>query len=146
MAAARFCSECGARLKVKRTSNLPFRSFCPECSPRVNRIRLLLLALPILCVAIGFAIGSYTTTREPFYFIGTPIDTGVNRVRSSSDNNGNPSSGGNATLRPPEQRAISPGAVGSFCGAQTRSGKPCRRKVKGGGYCWQHRGGSSTAK
>jgi len=25
------------------------------------------------------------------------------------------------------------------CGARTKSGKACRRKVKGGGYCYQHR-------
>jgi hypothetical protein len=27
-----------------------------------------------------------------------------------------------------------------ICGAPTKSGKPCRRRVKGGGRCWQHRG------
>lgn len=27
-----------------------------------------------------------------------------------------------------------------FCGAKTRKGRPCSRKVKGGGRCWQHQG------
>ena len=27
-----------------------------------------------------------------------------------------------------------------FCGAQTKKGSPCSRKVKGGGRCWQHSG------
>lgn len=27
-----------------------------------------------------------------------------------------------------------------FCGAQTKKGTPCTRKVKGGGRCWQHLG------
>ena len=27
-----------------------------------------------------------------------------------------------------------------FCGAQTKKGMPCSRKVKGGGRCWQHSG------
>lgn len=27
-----------------------------------------------------------------------------------------------------------------FCGAQTKKGSPCSRKVKGGGRCWQHLG------
>ena len=26
----------------------------------------------------------------------------------------------------------------SLCGAKTKSGKRCKRKVKGGGYCYQH--------
>lgn len=27
-----------------------------------------------------------------------------------------------------------------FCGAETKKGTPCSRKVKGGGRCWQHTG------
>ena len=27
----------------------------------------------------------------------------------------------------------------SLCGAKTKSGKSCKRKVKGGGYCYQHK-------
>jgi hypothetical protein len=27
-----------------------------------------------------------------------------------------------------------------FCGAQTKKGTPCSRRVKGGGRCWQHEG------
>jgi hypothetical protein len=146
MAAARFCSKCGARLKVKRTTTLPFRSFCQECSSSYHRIRLMLIAVPVFCVTIGFAIGHYTSAREPFYLIGTPVDLSAPRVPPSSNRNGDPSSGGNATLRQPEQLVISPSAPGSLCGAQTRSGKPCRRKVKGGGYCWQHRVGLPTTK
>ena len=26
-----------------------------------------------------------------------------------------------------------------FCGAQTKKGTPCSRRVKGGGRCWQHK-------
>lgn len=25
-----------------------------------------------------------------------------------------------------------------YCGARTKKGGSCRRKVRGGGYCWQH--------
>ncbi|HKG98652.1 MAG TPA: hypothetical protein VKA97_12595, partial [Pyrinomonadaceae bacterium] len=38
-----------------------------------------------------------------------------------------------------QQAAASSTAVEMVCGAPTKSGRPCRRKVKGGGYCWQHR-------
>ncbi|HEX9961513.1 MAG TPA: hypothetical protein VGB00_11305, partial [Pyrinomonadaceae bacterium] len=27
-----------------------------------------------------------------------------------------------------------------FCGAPTKKGTPCSRRVKGGGRCWQHAG------
>jgi hypothetical protein len=34
----------------------------------------------------------------------------------------------------------SPAEAVYFCGAQTKKGTPCSRKVKGGGRCWQHEG------
>ena len=30
--------------------------------------------------------------------------------------------------------------IAYFCGAQTKKGTPCSRRVKGGGRCWQHAG------
>jgi hypothetical protein len=146
MAAIGFCSECGERLKVKRVRRLPFSSFCLRCSPRFRRTRLILIAVPLLCAAIGFAIGHYTSAREPFYSIGTPVDLTANSVAPSGDNNRDHSSRGNATLTRPEQLVISPSAADTICGARTKSGKPCRRKVKGGGYCWQHRDRPSLKK
>ena len=137
MAAARFCSECGERLKVKRPRTLLLRSFCPHCSTRFRRIRLIFVVVPISCALIGFAAGHYTSAREPFYFIGTPVDLTANRVAPSADNNGDQSSRGNPTVPRPEPMSAS--SEDTICGARTKSGKPCKRKVKGGGYCWQHR-------
>ena len=137
MSAARFCSECGQQLKVKRDSSLPFRSFCARCSPRLKEARLMLIAGAALCAAIGFAIGHFTAGREPFYYIGTPVELSANNTAPS--------------LNPPhssrqiepslqsEQPVIGPAAGEGICGALTKSGKPCQRRVKGGGYCWQHR-------
>lgn len=138
--AARFCSECGERLKAGRFSSLPFRSFCAHCSPRFKRARLLLLAVGILCAMIGFVVGRYgTAPSEPFHLIGTPIESGATRVAPSSD-----AKAGRSSLEPQlperaERLVISPSTVDEICGARTKSGKPCQRKVKGGGYCWQHR-------
>jgi hypothetical protein len=144
MAAARFCSECGERLKLKRASITPFCSFCRHCSTPFRRIRLGLIAIPCICALIGFAFGRYTSSREPFYFIGSPVDLSASRVGPSAAGNNSLSSPGSAPLTQREQPVISSGAADSMCGAQTKSGKPCRRKVKGGGYCWQHRDKQST--
>ena len=143
MAAARFCSECGERLRVKRPGILPFRSFCPRCSPRFKRTRLMLIAIPFLCAAIGFAIGHYTSAPEPFYFIGTPVNLSANGVAPSADKDKNHPSRGSETPTQSDRLVISPSQAEAICGARTKSGKPCRRKVKGGGYCWQHRGGQT---
>lgn len=31
------------------------------------------------------------------------------------------------------------GSGSTYCGAPTKDGTPCKRKVSGGGYCWQHK-------
>jgi hypothetical protein len=86
---------------------------------------------------IGFAIGHYTSTREPFHFLGTPVElTASDKVPA---NNGDHSFVGTDSSRLPDHRVLSPGTAETICGARTKSGKPCQRKVKGGGYCWQHR-------
>ncbi len=39
-----------------------------------------------------------------------------------------------------EIKPAEPEAVVYFCGAQTKKGTPCTRRVKNGGRCWQHLG------
>lgn len=141
MPAARFCSQCGQRIKLKRVSPLPFDSFCARCAPRFERARLLLLAAPLLCAAIGYAAGHYTSAREPFHFIGTPLALSATPAEFSSRDDVRSSTEGRAAARPDQVLDV-PKAADGICGARTRSGKPCQRKVKGGGYCWQHRGKS----
>jgi len=138
MAAQRFCSECGERLKLKR-GPLRFWSFCSECAPRFRRTRLMWIAFPVLCSAIGFATGHYTSKPEPFYYIGTPIDSTQTRVAPAIEQRESEPSHRRSTSATTEAAAISSAGTESICGARTKSGKPCQRKVKGGGYCWQHR-------
>jgi hypothetical protein len=133
MRAVKFCSECGAQLKITRASILPFRSFCPRCLPRFRGARLMLIAALGFCAAGGYTLGRYTTPRQPFYLIGTPIDLNANRSQPSSNKNSVDS------FRQRENQATNTNTVESACGARTKSGRPCRRKVIGGGYCWQHR-------
>ena len=139
MAATRFCSECGGRFHAKRNTLLPFRSSCLHCSPGFRRGRLISLAVAVMCLTIGFAIGRYTTRREPFHFIGTPIELSASRITVPANDNFVRSSRENETRPRAEQLLIPPSAAEGICGAPTKSGKLCRRKVRGGGYCWQHR-------
>ena len=137
MRAAKFCSNCGERLKAERASALSSRSYCARCAPRFRATRLMIAAAFALCLTIGYGIGHYNAPRQPFYLIGTPVD---------SFKNGNEQSGataqansGESPAQGNEQAAASTERAAQMCGAPTKSGKPCRRKVAGGGYCWQHR-------
>jgi hypothetical protein len=144
MAAATFCSECGERLRSKGARVSALRPVCPRCSPPIRRARLTLIAIPLLCAASGFAIGRYTAAREPFYFIGTPIEISASGIAEPSDNNADRSSGASDTPTQTRQPFGSTSTAEAVCGARTRSGKACRRKVKGGGFCWQHRNKPGT--
>ncbi len=46
----------------------------------------------------------------------------------------------NTTLPQNQPSAVTASETIYFCGAQTKKGTPCTRRVKGGGRCWQHTG------
>jgi hypothetical protein len=98
--------------------------------------RLMLLAAAAACTVIGFALGHLTSTRERFLYIGTPVESSG---RKSSPDKGEDRSTSSTDSTQREQLVISSSAPEGICGARTKSGRPCQRKVKGGGYCWQHR-------
>ncbi len=138
MVATRFCSDCGEPVKEKRPPYLPFRSFCVRCSPAVNRGRVLFIAALLLAAVAGYSIGRLSAPARPFYLMGTLIDPQSAPGQAYKDDNAQ-TGDTRAPAQIKDQPSASPESVETLCGAATKSGKPCRRKVRGGGYCWQHR-------
>lgn len=136
MPIARFCSECGEQITSRRRGFFPERSFCSHCPPGFNTARLILVSFFVVCSGIAFAIGRYTSDRDSFQFIGSPIDTTSHRIAPAASSTGAASPRSTESTK---QLLIAPSTIETLCGARTKSGKPCQRKVKGGGYCWQHR-------
>lgn len=136
MTRSKFCPACGERLAAKRSFPFLIRA-CGNCASRFRRFRLLTACALAFCLSASFAIGRYTRQQKPFHFIGTPLDPGeIGPVPLGQiDRAGRPDE--------PAPEAISPvsAALDRPCGARTRSGRPCKRKVRGGGRCWQHRAG-----
>ena len=137
MPRANYCSDCGTALPAGRTSLLTMRAACVGCAPRLKRKRLLMVAGFALCLVISFVLGRNTTPRQPFYLLGTPIDpqasanpAGATRLPLEANT---PLADGPLPAEGPAN------AAAMICGAPTKSGKPCQRKVAGGGYCYQHR-------
>ncbi|MEK6302612.1 MAG: hypothetical protein AABO41_18020 [Acidobacteriota bacterium] len=139
MPRTRFCSACGEPIRKQRAAFPVFGLLCARCSPRFRRERALVIAAFCLCLAAGFAIARYTAPREPFYFIGTPVELNANKVAPPTG--GLPRTEANGPVFRAEQEKTSADSPRpeSICGAPTKSGRPCQRKVKDGGYCWQHR-------
>ncbi|MFL6215470.1 MAG: hypothetical protein ACJ74J_16435 [Blastocatellia bacterium] len=86
-----------------------------------------------LLIIFSFALGRYATTPRTVYLLGTPIEP-LATVEGSELSRASTSSIKHAA----EAASLTDETV-SVCGAPTKSGKPCQRKVKGGGYCYQHR-------
>ena len=90
----------------------------------------------VVSVSLDY-VGSGTDAMTLSIYRGSELITSVsgNRYRyvlltreSAEKGGGGISSSGGA----------SSGSGSSICGATTKDGTPCQRKVSGGGYCWQH--------
>ncbi|HYP29362.1 MAG TPA: hypothetical protein VE262_21810 [Blastocatellia bacterium] len=138
MTRAKFCPGCGERLAAKR-SFLRATHACDNCAEGSRRPRILAALTLISCLLASFAIGRYTAERRPFYFIGSPIDPHESGPAPLDRTDRADAAG---EQREPPQ-SISPPSPEreTRCGARTLSGRPCKRKVRGGGRCWQHRSG-----
>jgi hypothetical protein len=86
-----------------------------------------------LLLVAAFALGRVATPPRTVYLLGTPIEP----LASLPQGDAAPTTLSSAAHA---DHAISAtDETVSICGAPTKSGKPCQRKVKGGGYCYQHR-------
>jgi hypothetical protein len=119
------------------------RRFCAPCARRLRRRRFAApLALAAALAGAGFLLGraGRPTTMPP-----PPVERGALKLSPV------PASGGAAPeVRKPAprhgpdgsdaERPTEPDEVVSICGARTKKGTPCQRRVRGTGRCWQHRG------
>ena len=143
MRAANFCSECGERLQ-RLSWRVFFRgSLCAHCAQRLGRVGLSRLIIPIAAIAIvGFVIGRYMRPAPPPLIIqraaNSPLsDAPVNSndaPRLSKQNSVNANANTNVTVATVDDAVY-------ICGARTRKGTPCHRRVHTADErCFQHKG------
>ena len=135
-----FCAECGERLAPRGWRGWISRRFCGDCARRLGRNSL---AKPIAMISIvavsAFAVGRYLRPPPPPLVIQRAANS------SLSDLPVNPNDSARATNR---LNSANPAAVVSnaddpayICGARTKKGTPCHRRVHvEGDRCFQHKG------
>jgi hypothetical protein len=133
----KFCSQCGEKLKGRRLSLFLFTPFCAPCKKQTRWVRSGLAAILISLAAGSFLAGRATTPRPAFQFIGQPIELPNADHRAPDKPEASAAEGAQGV--PEKQASPSPNEALSLCGATTKAGRPCRRKVRGSGYCWQHK-------
>ncbi|MGA9997471.1 MAG: hypothetical protein WBP93_18775 [Pyrinomonadaceae bacterium] len=146
-----FCAECGNRIERLRWRLWTSRKFCPSCVRRFRKARIL---FPLIGAATLFSLGLATgravrPTAPPLTISRNQINAlaPVSPVKAAAQNGSNAvqtqtqgseqSYGPDGTLT---ERPTDPNEVVSICGARTKKGTPCQRRVRGTGRCWQHKG------
>ncbi len=133
----KFCSLCGEKIKPNRLGAFSFTAFCRSCKKQARYTRFALAAIFISLLVGGFFVGRATTPRQPFTFIGEPLDLQMAPNSQASEPTDAPAKNHEAsTVKPTpssEDEAL------AMCGAPTKAGRPCRRKVRDSGYCYQHK-------
>ncbi len=152
-----FCAECGARIERLRWRLWTSRRFCAMCDGQFRKAGIF---LPLLVLSaffwVGFGAGRGGRPAAPPLIIerreapahASLTEAGVAGVAQAGAENeradgrgkaaveaGDAAAGAAATERPTD-----PHEIVSICGARTKKGTPCSRRVRGVGRCWQHRG------
>jgi hypothetical protein len=146
-----FCAECGERIARLRWRVWTSRRFCAGCDRRFRRGRVVWpLAACAALVGAGFVGGRAMRPATPPLVIErsalksppppaqTPATGNKESAATSKSNAPAYGADGTATERPTEADEVV-----SMCGARTKKGTPCSRRVRGTGRCWQHRGKSA---
>jgi hypothetical protein len=133
-----FCCECGEPVQRPRRRVWTSRHFCHACAPRFRRTglkRALLLASALFLP--GFLLGRLLRPTPPPLVIERGAQTVAPLLPAPPKAQPRPAYGPDGTAN---ERPTEPEEVVYICGARTKKGTPCQRRVRGPGRCWQHRG------
>jgi hypothetical protein len=164
-----YCCNCGEKIERLNWSLTASRRFCEICQTDfVLKERLPQIFVGLMALIGIFGVGSYWRNSENQVNISSKqIAANTSNVSKTAPNQVSPSNlsatvrqtpptnniRSNTQIAPPIQSLANksvvrqtesvPVAVAEtlyYCGAATKKGTPCSRRVKGGGRCWQHQG------
>lgn len=137
----KFCAECSAKIIRLRWHFWTSRRFCGHCAPRFLKDQVTRAVIAGATVfLLGMALGQAARRTPPpivIQRVQNSIATAeAARAIGPAQVEGNSSSivnAGNTTSRTTTEEIY-------VCGARTRKGTPCTRRVHGPVRCWQHLG------
>ncbi len=148
-----FCAECGARVERARWRLWTSRRFCAQCARRFQRPQIFLaLIAGATLFGFGLVIGRFQRQSPPPLIVERvefPADPTASKdaAKPPEGKNGTDAAATNPKPEPvygPDgtatERPTEPNETIFICGARTQKGTPCRRRVRGTGRCWQHKG------
>lgn len=123
-----FCSECGAKIVRLHWHPWTSRRFCDTCARglRNERLRLPLISAALL-LGLGVMTGKALRPAPPPLIIQRNANSPLLR-------NGMGETGATGAQTQVIEEAV------YICGARTKKGTPCSRRVHQPERCWQHKG------
>jgi hypothetical protein len=141
-----FCCECGHKIVRLRWFSWTSRRFCDKCFRQFAKAQWLRPTLSLFALLFfGVFIGRGCRRAPPPLIIERPatVQSGnsavgpspTNGLAKSSNSTTATASTATATTQPlPATEQV------YICGARTKKGTPCSRRVHGPVRCWQHKG------
>jgi hypothetical protein len=140
-----YCAECGASLKRKGWGGWVNRRFCDDCARQSNQAGFARsLAAVIIIVIAAFALGRYLRPAPPPLIIQRPANSPLSDLPVNVNDTARPANRGETG--PPTEKAATLKVKSAddalyICGARTKKGTPCHRRVHfAGERCYQHKG------
>ena len=130
-----FCVECGERVERARWFLWTSRRFCLLCEKSMRKTLMKPLIIASLAIfSVGLLTGYSLHRPRP-----APPLVSASTLASTTETK-LPKNGTNQPASKTNERVEEPAETRSICGARTKKGTPCSRRVHGVGRCWQHRG------
>lgn len=161
----KFCCQCGEKIEQVDRKLLASRKFCDFCATDFGVGEKLSKLAFVIAVILGLAgLGSFWRAPEKSLNIAPnqPAADSQNMDKGESNRTILPQNSSNSLVQPVQvqpnnsvkqlkteaapvnlktkQIESSRQEATYFCGAMTKKGTPCSRRVKGGGRCYQHLG------
>jgi hypothetical protein len=137
-----FCAECGAQLKRKGWRVWQRRTFCEECARRLGKNGVARSLTVIAVIAISaFALGRYLRPAPPPLIIERTSNSPLSDLPVNVNEPARKSNHQDNSTKDPARVVQSQDDPEYICGARTKKGTPCRRRVHfAGERCFQHKG------
>jgi len=135
-----FCAECGTKVVRLRWHSWTSRKFCDDCARRFRKARVLMpLLVALSLIVFGYVAGRSRRPAPPPLIIerraDSPLSDGPAKRPSTLAAT---QSGLGLTGKQDSSTVVEEDVY--LCGARTKKGTPCSRRVQAPRRCWQHKG------
>jgi len=140
-----FCSECGAKILRLHWHAWTSRRFCDGCSKRLLKQRLTLpLVATVALLSVGMITGRAGRPAPPPLIIERSANSPLYKPQGEGATDESPNTPANAestkSYSSQDSQVTTVEELVYTCGARTKKGTPCARRVQSAVRCWQHKG------